>query len=61
MPSITNLATNATISTVEKKILKVSDLVKKADYDAKIKDIEKNLFLLLMIIINLRMIYKMKR
>ena len=29
MPSITNLATNATISTVEKKILKVSDLVKK--------------------------------
>ena len=39
MPSITNLATTATPIVVENKILNVSDLVKKADYHAEMKDI----------------------
>ena len=33
---ITNLGTTAALTTVENKIPNVSDLVKKADYDAKI-------------------------
>ena len=38
---ITNLATTTTILTpVKNKILNANDLVKKADYEAKIKDIE---------------------
>ena len=40
MPSITNLATTAALTTVENKIPNISDLVKKADYDAEIKDIK---------------------
>ena len=36
IPSITNLATTAALTTAENKIPNVSDLVKKADYDAKI-------------------------
>ena len=36
LPGITNLATTAALSTVENKTPSVSDLVKKADYDAKI-------------------------
>ena len=44
LPSITNLATTAALTTVEQqKVLKipnVSDLVKKADYDTKILEIE---------------------
>ena len=35
----TNLATTASLTTVENKIPNVSDLVKKADYDAKISEI----------------------
>ena len=38
IPSITNLTTTAAVNTVENKIPNVSDLVKKADYDAEIKD-----------------------
>ena len=38
MPSITNLATTAALTTVKNKITNVSDLVKKADYDAKISE-----------------------
>ena len=41
--SITGLATNSALSTVENKILDVSSLLKKTDYDAKISDIEKKL------------------
>ena len=36
IPSITNLATTVALTNVENKIPNVSDLVKKADYDAKI-------------------------
>ena len=42
------------------KILNVSDVVKKTDYDEKISDIEKNI-LLLLIIINLGIIYLIQR
>ena len=44
MPSITNLATAAALTTVKNKIPNVSDLVKKADYDAKISEIENKYF-----------------
>ena len=38
--SITGLATTSPFNTVENKIRDVSNLFKKADYDAKISDIE---------------------
>ena len=38
--SISDLATNAALATVENKIPNFSKLVKKTDYDAKISDIE---------------------
>ena len=38
--SITNLVSTAALTTVENKILNVSDLVKKSNYDAEIKDIK---------------------
>ena len=60
MFSITNLATTAALTNVENKIPNVSDLVKKADYDAKISEIEKNISLLL-IIINSQVIQLMQR
>ena len=41
IPSITNLATTVAFTTVENKIPNVSDLVKKADYDAKISETAK--------------------
>ena len=44
IPSITNLATTAALTTVENKIPNVCDLVKKADYDAKISEMEKKYF-----------------
>ena len=34
IPSITNLATTAALTTVENKIPNVNDLVEEADYDA---------------------------
>ena len=52
IPNITNLATIAALTTV--------DLVIKADYDAKISKMEKNI-LLLLIIISLRVIHLMQR
>ena len=42
--SVTNLATTAPLTSVENKIPKVSDLVKKANYDAEIKDIQDKYF-----------------
>ena len=44
IPGITNLAAAAAFTTVENKIPNFSDLVKKADYDAKISEIEKKIF-----------------
>ena len=41
IPSITGLATTSVLGAVENKILDVSTLVKKTDYDARISDIEK--------------------
>ena len=38
---INNLATTTALTAVENKILNVSDLVKNADYDAKISEMEK--------------------
>ena len=56
-PDITGLATtvvlNTTINEVENKIPDASKLVKKADYDTKIKEFEGNISLQL-ILINLR-------
>ena len=40
IPNITNLATTFAFTIVENEIPNVSDLVKKAYYDAKISDIE---------------------
>ena len=42
--SITNLATTAALATVENEIPNVSNLVKKADYDAGINDIKHKYF-----------------
>ena len=50
IPNIANLATTAALTFVEDEIPSVSDLVKKADYDAKISEIEKNVLLLPIII-----------
>ena len=36
--------TNTALTTVENKILNVNDLVKNADYDAKISEMEKKYF-----------------
>ena len=44
IPSITNLARKAALTTLENKIPNVSDLVKKADYDGKISEMLKKYF-----------------
>ena len=41
IPSISLLATNATLTAVENKIPDISSLVKKTDYDVKVSEIEK--------------------
>ena len=43
IPSISGLATNAALTTVENKIPNISSLVKKTDYNTKITEIEKKL------------------
>ena len=40
MPSITNFATTAALTTFENKIPNVNDQFRKADYDVKISEIE---------------------
>ena len=45
IPNITNLASTTALTAVENKILKISDLVKKADHDAEIKDIANKYFI----------------
>ena len=42
-PNASNLATKTTLTTVENKILDVSSLVKKTDYNTKITEIENKL------------------
>ena len=44
IPSITNLATTSALTAVANKRPKVSDLVKKEDYDAKISEIKEKIF-----------------
>ena len=44
IPSLTDLATTTVFIAVENKIPNVSDLIKKAGYDAEIKDIENEYF-----------------
>ena len=60
IPSITKLAATVAPFTVEKKIPSVSDLVKKADYDAKILELKENV-LLHLIIISSQVIHLMQR
>ena len=43
IPSITNSATTAALTTVENKISHVSNLVKETDYNTKINEIEKKI------------------
>ena len=43
IPSITGLATNSALTTVENKIPGVSSLVKKTDYDTKLSETEKKI------------------
>ena len=45
IPSVTALATTAALPAVENKIPRVSDLVKKTDYEEKIKDIDDKYFI----------------
>ena len=42
IPSINDLATTSALTAVENKICNISNLVKKTDYDIKVKEIEKN-------------------
>ena len=44
IPSVSNLATTAALTAVKNKIPNVSNLFKKADYVAKISDIENEYF-----------------
>ena len=60
IPSITDLATTTALTAVGNKIPNVSDLVKKADYHAEIKDIETNISPHL-ILISSRIMYLMQR
>ena len=43
MPSITNLATKASLNAAENKIPSISNLVKKTDYNMKINETEKKI------------------
>ena len=43
IPSINNLATTSALTGVENKIRSVSSLVKKTDYDTKVKELEKKI------------------
>ena len=56
---MTNLARIAAFTTVENKKPNFSDLVEKADYDAKISEMERSILVLL--IISSRVIHVMQR
>ena len=47
--SISGLATNAALSTVENKIPNISSLVKKADYVTNLLKLKRNLLIIIMI------------
>ena len=51
LPSITNLATTATLTAVENKIPNISNLVKKTDYNPKINEIEKKIMIMINILL----------
>ena len=60
--SITNSTTTAALTTDENKILNVRrDLVKKAECDIKISEMENKYFLLFMVVISSRVIHLMQR
>ena len=62
IPSIINLTTtSAGLTTVQNKIPNVSDLVKKADYDAKIQKWKINILLLMITISSLIIYYLIQR
>ena len=44
MPSISSLATTSALTAVEDKIPSITTLVKKADYDTKINELEKKTY-----------------
>ena len=44
IPSINNLATIAALTTVRNKIPNVSNLIGKVDYNAKMSEMEKNIY-----------------
>ena len=46
IPSITGLATKSALTAVENKIPSISNVIKKIDYDTKVKEIEKNLLII---------------
>ena len=51
LPSITNLATTATLTAVENKIPDINNLVKKTDYNPKINEIEKKTMIMINILL----------
>ena len=53
IPSITNLATTAALTTVENKIPNVCNLVKKTDCNTKINETEKKKLLTMIIVISI--------
>ena len=62
IPSIINLTTtSAGLTTVQNKIPNVSDLVKKADYDAKIQKLKINILLIMITISSLIIYYLIQR
>ena len=64
IPNITGLATTSALNPVNNEITNVSNLVKKAEYDEKISDIDKYQkyhIIIFLITIKLQMIYLMQR
>ena len=49
IPDITNLAPTVTLTAVENKILNVSNLLKKSDYNIKLIKLQRNLLIMIMI------------
>ena len=58
MPSISGLAINSALTAAENKILNISRLDKKTNYDTKITEIEKKLMVMIMVNILLLQILK---
>ena len=58
MPSISGLAINSALTAAENKILNISRLDKKTNYDTKITEIEKKFMVMIMVNILLLQILK---